>query len=391
MLHPFTRSAISNAKQYIIGGLFVFLVPVLVHGIEEKDWVNTWPTEELQGTEKFVAVEPEQITDYAVSITYALDRGRFGDQLANYIKALWVSWKYELPLVYRPFDYSDELMLSTLHSHNFNEESLKSFSKKVEFIHSVEKTQKVFDQLEKLKNSQQHPMDRLLCIISFLTPFVEEQEDEKWDDENFRTILQEFIRPKQAIEPLKFPDHHVTVALHVRTGEGYDWQLNIDNMPTKFPADTFYLNSLKQIANHFEGQPLYVRIFTDDPQPTIIRDRYLSKLKDWGIENPIMIDCRISGNSHDSNVLEDFFMMTQFDCLIRPDSNFSRCVSGICGPVVEAKPSKWDEYRKDENGKPLKDKNGKLIVDSQIIYRTAKGKNIIQRRIAKIESDMLFN
>ena len=28
-------------------------------------------------------------------------------------------------------------------------------------------------------------------------------------------------------------------------------------------------------------------------------------------------------NNHHSNVLEDFFEMARFDCLIRPDSNYS--------------------------------------------------------------------
>lgn len=369
----------------IIAGLLLFSIPVF--GIEERDWINTWPTEPLQGTEKLIAVEPQEMANCSVAITYALDRGRFGDQLTNYIMAMWVCWKYDLPMIYRSFDYSDQLMLSSLHDMDLNEKTLSLFSKKVEFIHSIEKTRAVFDQLQKCKNKGD---DRLLCIISFLTPFDEIWDDEKWDDVRFRKILQEFIKPKKAIELLQLPEQCITVALHVRTGRGYDWQINIDNMPTKFPPDTFYLNSLKQIADHFKGQSLYVRIFTDDPQPAMIRDRFANELQKWRIEGDVIIDCRLSKNSHDLNVLEDFFSMMQFDCLIRPDSNLPRCVAGISAPILEVKPSNWGEYRKDENGYPLKDKNGKLIVDSQVIYRSAKGGNIMHRSISKIESTMLF-
>ena len=48
-------------------------------------------------------------------VTYSLDAGRFGDQLINYMKALWVSCKYDIPLIYHPFSYSDLLELSNAH------------------------------------------------------------------------------------------------------------------------------------------------------------------------------------------------------------------------------------------------------------------------------------
>lgn len=372
-------------KSILIGGA-AFLLNCAAYGIEEKDWVHTMPTEALPGTENLISLEPEEMAKHSVAITYALDRGRFGDQLVNYMKALWISWKYGLPILYRPFDYSDQLSLSSFHAKVFNGDTLKLFSKKVEFIHSIEKAKKAFEQFEKIDPSD----EQLLCIISFLTPLDEKWEDEKWDDFGFRKLLQEQIKPKNQVPSLHLPKDRITVALHVRTGRGYDLQLNIDNMPTKFPSDTFYLNGLKQIADHFHGKPLYVYIFTDDPDPREIKNRLEEEWKDWEVENGAVFDCRLIENRHDLHVLEDFFSMMEFDCLIRPDSNFTRCIAAISAPLIEVKPSNWDEIRRDATGKPLKDKKGSSIVDPQIVYRSEKGGSIVKRRIVPIEACRLF-
>src|SRR3989344_3123013 len=44
-------------------------------------------------------------------VTYAFSGGRFGDNLVAYIHAKWISYKYDLPLLYQPFSYSDGLVL----------------------------------------------------------------------------------------------------------------------------------------------------------------------------------------------------------------------------------------------------------------------------------------
>lgn len=53
------------------------------------------------------------------------------------------------------------------------------------------------------------------------------------------------------------PKERKSIAMHVRTGIGYDLEVILRNMPTKFPPDTFYLEGLKQAALYFEDQPLY--------------------------------------------------------------------------------------------------------------------------------------
>jgi len=43
----------------------------------------------------------------------------------------------------------------------------------------------------------------------------------------------------------------------------------------------------------------------------------------------ITYGCRKAGNNHYSHVLEDFFAMMKFDCLIRPKSHYSRFIERL--------------------------------------------------------------
>lgn len=377
----------------ILFGLFLFAAcgaSSAIFGVEERDWMNDWQTPEVPGTEQITAVTLEAIDNYSVTITYSLDGGRFGDQLVNYIKALWVCWKYDLPMLYRPFSYSDDLVLSEKHTTQLNAESLQAFSKKIELAKSVDKAALFFTSLDKAKEQPLAKNEKLLCVVAVLTPFFEQFEDEKFEDENFKKLLKEMVRPKVAHKKQQLPTDCISVAIHVRTGVGYDWQLNIDNMPTKFPADTFYLNGLKVVSEHFKEKPLYVQIFTDDPHPEAICTRFLSQLQEWEIDNVRAMECCRAVNTHDQNVLEDFFAMTEFDCLIHPDSYFTRCVGLLSAPVVEVKPPAWGIYRKDQNGNALRDRRGHLIVDAHSIFREAKGKAITKRQFSEIAPAHLF-
>lgn len=287
------------------------------------------------------------------AVTYKLDCGRFGDQLLNYIKALWISWKYSLPLLYRPFAYSDQLELSKIHTSIFNNLVLKNYKTLIEFDNKTEASE-IIKQLDKNQND-------ILYLISFYAPMWE------WEDEEFRKKLSELIRPIKFIETLKLPQDRITVAVHVRSrNNSYDLQSVIDNMPTKFPPHSFYINGLKHISNYFKNEPLFVYIFTDDPKPILIRDLYLKELK-----GDIEIECRVSENNHDINVLEDFFSMIKFDCLIRPHSSFSGSVAAISGPLVEIIPSEWS--------------NKISVIDSLVKIRSAKGKKLIGQYVVKSE------
>lgn len=55
-------------------------------------------------------------------------------------------------------------------------------------------------------------------------------------------------------------------------------------------------------------------------------------------EKNIVFGCREIGNHWKANVLQDFFEMMRFDCLIRPESNFSIAASLMKDYKVLIKP-----------------------------------------------------
>lgn len=381
-----------RVRQFLI---LVILFCGELKAAPERDWVNIddWANQTLPGTEKIPLIDVADIENYSVWVTYAQDGGRFGDQITNYLKALWISWKYDTPLVFRPFEYSNELVLGDFHPTLLDDALLQEFSAKLEYftVFELEKSEKVFQYLETMPDHQEPAKQRLLWNIGLLTPFIEEHFCEKLDDERFRELLQILIKPNEPLKLVSLPEDRKTIAIHMRSGVGYDWESNIRNMPTKFVPDTFYYGCLKQALMMFHDAPVFVHIFTDHPEPEVLEAKLLAEVESWRVEKDILINCRRVGNFHADNVLEDFFSMMEFDCIIHPDSSLSQSASIIAGPLLEMRPSHWGEYRTDEKGNPIYDKNGKVIVDPLVVQRLERGKAIERMWIAPIESSMLFN
>ena len=264
------------------------------------------------------------------AITYYLSGGRFGDNLVAYLHAKWISCKYGIPLLYCPFKYSDQLVLS-------NAELLQS-------SYSAKKVQLLGIDTVKI-----NPNNGTLYVVPWFPESLQEYEpvdhgffyfNVNWDDEKFISEVREFIRPQIRLNILQIPHDKITVAVHVRkNSNGFDAPASFeqgkqvsmgtryldDCYPLKCVNDTFYIDGIKKIRDLFKGRSLYVYIFTDDNCPQKIAEKYQQLLNDPSI----IIDYRHDNNNHEINVLEDFFSMLAFDCLIRPDSNFSLVASKL--------------------------------------------------------------
>jgi len=83
-----------------VGVLFFLLVCYSLQAGEERDWLSLegWMNQELTHSHDIKSISVDEIDEYAVSVTSALDGGRFGDQLTGYLKVLWISYKYNIPL-----------------------------------------------------------------------------------------------------------------------------------------------------------------------------------------------------------------------------------------------------------------------------------------------------
>lgn len=283
------------------------------------------------------------------AVTYGLSGGRLGDNLLCYLHAKWISYKYHIPLLYYPFEYSSHLVLD-----------------EAELLSTVGNT----DALKKYDNGQ--PVNKILWINTvnikadegslYIVPWFPESiveferlEDARayfyvnWDDENFINHVRELIYPRCPLRLISLPPNTITVAVHVRrNSNGFDLSMSFaydappqgkqyldDYYPFKCVNDDFYIYGIKKIRELYRDKPLYVFIFTDDKDPASIAAKYRQALND----DSITLDYRHEPHDHTTNVLEDFFSMLRFDCLIRADSNFSLVASKLGSYKVVISPA----------------------------------------------------
>lgn len=282
-------------------------------------------------------------------ITYGLSGSRFGDGLVSYMHAKWLSYKYDIPVLYTPFPQSEYLLLA---KKEMSPEQRPHSSFK-EIVHLTSK-----------KNIERFINHKKEKGILYIIPYYSEYEGEcnnaffkqfftvEWRDKKFYNLLREHVASDN-IHPQ--PVRHsnlVNVALHLRTGRGFDklakpgddfkkaikGEKNFCNVyfPLKLPALNFYSNALHQLCILLKHRPIHVHIFTDDPHP----EEVIKALKN-------QIAHKYSGkleftfdhtSQNDLDILKDFFTMTHFDCLIRPASNFSFCAAKISDFLIEISP-----------------------------------------------------
>lgn len=282
----------------------------------------------------------------AAGITYEFSGGRFGDNLAAYAHAKWLSYKTGIPLYYRPFKYSDKLAMHMQEKHL--DHYLDNFSR-----HIV---------LSKESMALDSSSD---CL--YIVPYFSESEYEfrypwtkdwiyfrvEWEDDEFHRLLCSMIAP---VNQVSIPAHMqpadaVSVALHVRKGGGFDYPLLSEakevnpDIPyadyyagLRFAPETFYLEQIRRLSALLANKRMYIYLFTDHENPQEIVDRFKKNLVGY---DHIQFAYRASGNNHDAHVLEDFFAMSRFDCVIHPQSHFSLMACKLGRPKIEIFPTSF--------------------------------------------------
>jgi hypothetical protein len=231
------------------------------------------------------------------------------------LHARWLSHKYNIPFLYAPFPYSNQFVL---HEHD---------------VLCIENCKSFFAKKWVLQNEADIP--KLPHSVLIYVPYFPESEIEfknhprlwpfsfkiDWHNPEFKQMICKLIAPRFAITTLEMPKKPwLTVAVHVRKGGNFDPACSEFDLPLKFPPDSFYITAIRKMSELFSHQEMYVYIFTDDLDPPQIVSKYKEALKDLA---PIHFDCRKINNGPGVNVLEDFFSIQKFDCLIRPDSNYT--------------------------------------------------------------------
>lgn len=275
--------------------------------------------------------------DCTNAITYELRQSRFGDHVILYCNAKLLSYKYKLPLLFKLFEYSDKLVMSRYEKSYleffsyFNDEFkihretqlLKTLYDQTKTIYSLNKVNFQSKEIEKkIKKEKVHRFLEPIYIFDDLYANIVRNSD-------LRKELKNMIGPIIPVSTIDLPKDQISVAVHVRKGGGYDLirrpKPANKKFPLKFPPDEYYIKQIEKLSNMLEGFPMYIYIFTDDQKPLSVVRTFKKKLN-----NPSMTFlCRQTDNRHDLNVLEDFFSMAKFDCLIRPDSRFSQAAQII--------------------------------------------------------------
>ena len=251
-------------------------------------------------------------------IGYEFSGGRFGDNLISFFHAKWIAYKYQLPFLYSPFQFSDQLALHE------KDPSLTSFHFDRTIVTSDE---------EQISQEPQNSTAIIIphipeCAVDYASlpagalPYIKVD----WEDPNFRAELVKCLTPKASINTLSLPLGYITVGVHVRKGGGHDnYEFARRQWPLKFPPDDYYIKQIERIATIFKDSPLYVHIFTDDLNPQNIVEKYKTFFKNRNIT----FACRNKGNGPDVNIFEDFFSMIKFDCFIRSQSGYSTIASHL--------------------------------------------------------------
>ncbi len=267
------------------------------------------------------------------AVTYDFSGGRFGDNLVSYCHAKWISYRYNIPLLYKPFNYSDQLWMHYLEIH-YTPELEQQFSRVIVAN----------------KNTQIDPQSGDLYIIPFFPESIFNRNDTdfpylftvEWQLPAFKGILQQMISPLCDVKTPEIPRDCLSVAVHVRRGTGWDipnYRITPEQLtashPLRFAPDSFFIAQLKKIAALFGDSQIYVYLFTDHDNPLELLEKYKQAVRC----DRMLFDCRTTLNNEFVNVLDDFFALLKFDCLIRADSNFSYIASKLGNYALAISPA----------------------------------------------------
>ena len=267
---------------------------------------------------------------------------RLGDRLVDYAHMKWISYKWNIPLLYEPFPYSDELVLDDVEE-RLSKDSFAAHIKIrdiAQLEHEIDK-----DTLYILSHFPDSYDEYLFLKWKSKGPYISVD----WNDKTFLEMMRALIKPKKPLELVSPKKGLLSLAIHYRTGVDYDSPRIRKWRAMAFPPSEYYVEQIETLWALINHQPLYVYIFTDHPDPSSLKQMFEEKFTG----RPIQFDCRISGNRHDANVLEDFFSMMQFDCIIRPVSHYSGIAAHLAHFKIDISPKHvyWNR------------ENNKLVVD----------------------------
>jgi hypothetical protein len=237
-------------------------------------------------------------------------KGRLGNALISYINCKYLSYKYNIPFLYRPFPFSDQF---AFHDKEIRRELWEPLFQNNRAFEGVEDFQSASTFLV-VPYFREGPLAHRwkLCLYP------------DWKDKEFIKLIRESLKPRFDFATVDLPTDTINIVLHVRRGGDFDNLETIRRLPVKFPSDEYFIETLKKVSEFFNNHSIYAHIMTDDLHPERLLTNYKNQLVEY---KNITLGFKKLG------IMEDFFSIPKFDCIIRGDSTFS-IVASILGNFI---------------------------------------------------------
>ena len=238
-------------------------------------------------------------------------KGRLGNALTAYINCKYLSYKYDVPFLYQPFPYSDQFA-----------------------FHDEEIPREIWEPLFQNKRTFEGVDDFHSASTFFVVPYFREgalshrwklRLYPDWKDQVFINLIRKSLQPRFTFNTISLPHDTINIVLHVRRGGSFDSQEVVRKLPVKFPSDEFFFDTLKQVSEFFNNHDIYAHIMTDDLEPEKLLTKYQNELVEYK---------NIRFGFKKLEIMEDFFSIPKFDCIIRGDSTFSIVASILANFIL---------------------------------------------------------
>lgn len=333
-----------------------------------------------------------------IAITNQISGGLFGDNVIHYLKCKWLAYKYNLSFYFNAFPNANLLRVSE------EENPYKVLNHKSKRIIQVHHESDISKNLN----------ENTLFIINPYAPGFDFGTEDFIDyllsnaPTDFIKNHRALLKPKKECLQIALPRRAVTVAVHIRKPNMKDFPLygkqtfdishyifnreyiyldeeddsskeplrgikgseikmqlysDVNEGPAKFPPNQFYIDQIKAISDFFDDIPIYLHIFTCDPNPLELCDTIKKAV------NKSNITYAHEEIDWHSDLLMDCNAMAEFDCLIKSTSTFSS-VSQFMGRhavTIVPKDFFWDD--------------NKLIVHKTIWFTRNKEIELLRSRV----------
>jgi len=269
-------------------------------------------------------------TDAAIVCCKVRTRSRTGDQLSTYVKTKWIEHLLGIPAAIEPFPCATKFEFNETET-LFTSHIFPRYERKRVFLR-----RNYISWINDAVRDKQHKTAFLIIKASLTAPLIERMRN----DQVFMNKIRSCFQLKEPIPadllPHKDNPEDIIVGVHIRRGSGPDKDPNRHKrvqrlgggayiiphrISGRWLPDSYYIEQIEALHKKYPGKTVHVYLFTDMQKPEELLNHYRTAFKhasDIKIKNIGLC------NQSEDAIIYDLIAMQQCDCLIRPDSNYSK-------------------------------------------------------------------